>query len=94
MKPKIEILNSKHFILRYNNPSPGNPLLRSLDFDDKFVYAIWLDGSVTKTPVERIEEIYDEDKELDGIDIWFTNALKISLKNFEDDEDFEDFDGY
>jgi hypothetical protein len=90
-----EILSGKHFVLRFYNPSPGNPELKHFDFDEEYVYTEWLDSSKTKTKIDRIEQKYDEDKkDLEiGVVLWMGRNY-IFLSKVDEDEDFYDYDDF
>jgi len=95
MKSEIKHLNPKYFMLRYNNPSPGNPIIKSLDFDNSYIYAIWTNGEETKTPVKRTEDKY-VNGEFDGVTIWLTDEINIFLEKIDEefDEEFDEEEGF
>ena len=88
-----EVLSGRHFVLRFYNPSPGNPELKHFDFDDDYIYTEWLDSSKTKTKIDKIETKYDEeDKDLEvGLILWMgRNYIFLSKVDAEDDPDEEE----
>ena len=101
MKQKEDhrLIDGNSFIMGFYNPSPGNPEIQSFEFNDRYLYATWEDGDKTKTEIDSIEKIYDEedkDKEV-GIYLWFGEnniyLMKMDDSRDEYDEDFDlDFD--
>lgn len=90
MKKTINTLDPKYFILRYYNPSPGNPVVKNMNFDNNYIYVIWTDGKQTKTPIKNIENKY-QNNELEGVTIWLTSNINIFLEKY-NENDLENFD--
>jgi len=103
IEKEYRLIDGMSFIMGFYNPSPGNPVIRTFEFDDQFLYAIWEDGDKTKTEIDSIERLHDVDGEESGINLWFGENSIFLMKtdqdgeygdldeNF-DDEDFDDED--
>lgn len=90
MSNNLEFLGPRYFILRYYNPSPGNPVAKNMDFDNDYIYISWTDGNQTKTPIKKIEDKYDNDG-LEGTIIWLTDDINIFIDKYDENE-ISDFD--
>jgi len=92
-RKEYHILDGRSFNFRFFNPSPGNPRISNLEFDEYFIYANWIDGSKTKTKLDRVEFDDENDKDI-GITLWY-DGFSLFLSNKEEPEDFneDDLDG-
>ena len=88
------LIDGNFFILGFYNPSPGNPEIKSFDFDDNFLFAIWEDGDKTKTKIDSIEVVYDKKnkKEEIGIYLWFGENNIYLMKTADKNEYGEAYD--
>lgn len=90
MDKKYRTITGLAFVLAFNNPSPGNPELKMFEFDDEYLYAVWEDGDMTKTKVDKIEKVFEDEKET-GINIWF-GSCPLFLSKVEGEELYGDGD--
>jgi len=99
---EYRLIDGISFIMGFYNPSPGNPEIKTFEFDDHFLYAIWGDGDKTKTEMDSIERILNDDGEEIGINLWFGENSIYLMKMGEDGEygeslgsdESEDYDDY
>lgn len=80
------------FVMGFYNPSPGNPGIKTFEFDNQFLYAIWEDGDKTKTEIDSIERMHDDDDVEIGVNLWFGEDSIYLVKMAQSDE-YEDI-GY
>ena len=94
---EYRLIDKAFFIMGFYNPSPGNPEIRTFEFDEKFLYAVWEDGDKTKTQIDKVEKIYKKgDEEEIGIYLWFGEdhiyLSRIHKRYNEDEDEYEELD--